>query len=272
MKIHLYLNSQHNISSVIAHNLGRQYEYKIIHPSSDESELKLYVSVSVSESNYIIEQRLLFKNIEIDLDRFKTLSKFLPSDPRIEKIIHNIENSKSKSCTATISSTYDDKCRIKSITGKGNAFGIDIDVEGFVDHKGFHATATSKLLGLEETIEERDFNPDNIHGLTPLLPSDIKPGDIVKLTPFNQQLQLEVGPFENTLIHHTQISLMHCSLNRDLKKIADVYANENGVVYVIRVSNTGAIIKLQEVKLDNGDVIWSLKDEKLIKEVDEITL
>ena len=251
------LRNYTNINATIAAHLNKEYQYSIHHPLLQSKEALLFYNIYPEDTFYVIQQRLVARNLPVNIEQLEFYAKLAPQNEHVDKLIATIKNNDSTNIMGNLELTYDDRCRLIGVDSHYEILGIACGVKGFVDHNGLHADITVADLGLTETYEDKLFNPDNIHGIALLLPPNLETGQLVNLRIVSNEIQLEVGAKKTVMFGGKQQELFQGGLIHGGKAYAHVWFDEKGVIYRLKIINRSIVIDLKKILNPDGETLWA---------------
>ncbi len=250
------IRAQNDIGAVIAAHLNKEYVFSLETPISSMQNHKLFYRVYTKETFYVIQIRLLMRNLPVSTQSINAASAMMPANPLLEKIIDVVKESGSKNITGNIELIYDNKTRFSGANGTLDALGISCRVESHVDHLGLHSHVAIPALEIIEDEVHEDFDADNFHGPVLLLPPKLKNGDILNLSFLDKVLTIDVGLEEVLKIGPHKLVVKQAVVSYEKRPYARLWFDENGVIYQIAFEGKPVKLNLLTIKNLAGDELW----------------
>lgn len=251
-------------AAVIAAHQDREYHFSVSHPLVKPRQVRIIYRLSSQEGFYVVQSRLIIRDIHINHAQLVMAMGLLPADPRLQQALDIIKASRQRSINATLEMTYDDKVRLADVKGTFNILGIKGSLHARADHRGLHTTATIPEMGLVEEQLLDGFDLDNVHGALLLLPAGLDSGQRFRMKPWQNHVEVEIGPERamNAGVH--DLILHQSAVTRERQEELLLRHDQQGVVYEAEIVRQPVTIVLDRINNLAGEVLW--RRDSMIKQ------
>ena len=249
----LGLSQRGNVATMLSVNLGREFLYDIVRDNAAGPLGTCRMSFMRAENGFEFETELRFSDLNFLAPGIALLPQMREQSIRAVRL--------------QITELLDAQQHLLSLTANGSAFGMQLTAEGTIEADGLHGTYTLANDGpipfhLPEVGQDAGQGSD----LAMNLPPGLEPGDRFTtrlLTPDLARMKLGATTAIFTAIAQEKCftvagerDLLKVDMHIDARLMSTLWCDENGVVYRSRQQNGRMEMRLTQIRVLGGDILW----------------
>jgi len=249
----LGLDRRAGSSGMLAANLGKEYIYDLVRANGN-------VRLGTCRLGFEREEQGFKLETELHLDDLGKLAPGLSLLPQLRE-------ASARDIHLLLIELLDEQQHLKSLTASGRAFGLELKAQGKIDTDGLRGTytlgdASASSYHLPEIGTDAGQGSD----LALNLPPGLEPGQRFTtrlLSPdyANMKLSASTAVFtalqrETVLTANGPRGLLKVEMQADARVVSYLWCDANGTVYRSRQQDGGLELRLTQIRVVGGDILW----------------